>query len=124
MNDELASLLAAIEGLRSDMREDLQGIRDELRTVEHRMVDQVTAYTSEHAILHAATEANRDEAHARYDTFIRAQEIQTARREGALGVARFMVELVARNSGAIVKVVLALASAVLVLNGNVSVSVQ
>lgn len=119
-----AALLNAIEGLRSDMREDLTSIRTEIQGVERRMTETVTSYSAAHATEHRDAYTVRDEAHERYDAFIRAAEIAQAQRDGALGVVRFLFELVARHSGALVKVVAAAAAAVLIVNGNVSVAIQ
>jgi hypothetical protein len=108
-----AALLAAIEGLRSDMREDLGGLRDDLQT-----------YMTTHGADHQAADRESADAHGRFDTFIRNAEIAAARRDGALGVVRFLFELFSRHSPALVRVAVAVAAAALVVSGNVHVSIQ
>jgi hypothetical protein len=122
--DDGGALLAAIEGLRSDMREDIGGLRDDLRDVETRMVRQVSEYTMAHGAEHRENYRIRDEAHAKFNDFIANAELGAARRDGALGVVRFMFELVSRHSGALVKVVVSIAAAALVVGGNVHISIQ
>lgn len=124
MVDDLGPLLEAIEGLRSDMREDLGAIRHDLADTEERLVSQVTAYTSAHAQEHATVAAKSGEDHERFNAFIRNAELAQARRDGALGVIRFLFELTSRHSGALIKVVAAITAALLVVNGNVSVAIQ
>lgn len=108
--DTDAALLAAIEGLRSDMREDLGGLRDDLQN-----------YMTTHGGEHVAAANERAEAHSRFDAFIRNAELAAAHRDGALGVVRFVFELVARHSPALVRVVVAITAAALVVNGNVTI---
>lgn len=111
--DTDAALLAAVEGLRSDMREDLAGLRDDLQN-----------YMTSHGNDHQAADRDRADAHGRFDAFIRNAEITAARRDGALGVMRFAFELFSRHSPALIRVAAAIAGAALVVGGNVHVSIQ
>lgn len=111
--DTETALLIAIEGLRSDVREDLRDIKTELQ-----------GYMTTHGAEHKAANDERMDAHDRFDAFIRNAELATARRDGALGVVRFTFELFARHSAAIVKLVLAVAGAALVVGGNVHIAIS
>lgn len=122
--DDVGPLLEAIEGLRSDMREDFAAVRAEIRDVESRVSDSVTNYTLNHAQEHAVQAAVATDRHAQINAFIEGAKLDQARRDGALGIVRYVFELVSTHSGAIVKVILAVAGALLVVNGNLNVSVQ
>jgi len=76
-------------------------------------------YIETHAGDHLAIKTTEEVSHARYDAFIAANALDQARRDGALGVVRYVVELFGRNW----KALLPLAGAVAAVTGAVHVSI-
>ncbi len=94
--DELeVRLMAAIGGVRSDLGK----------------------YIETHAGDHTAIKTTSEVAHARYDAFIAANAIDQARRDGALGTIRYMLDLLGRNW----KAIAALAAGIAAATGNVRI---
>lgn len=126
-----------LESLRDDVREDISGLRDELGRAEGRMTARVEAvdlaqketrvlierFAGDHGREHEAEAEDRREAHSTFYEFIRSAEIDRARRDGALGVMRYTIELTSRHAPKLVAIILALAGALGVATGNVSVAV-
>lgn len=108
--------LDAMEGLRSDVREDIGQLRDDMREdnerLEGRIMTVVTGFQTAHGAVHDSDKAANDLVHATFTAFIRNAELAQARRDGALGVFRFAIEVVSRNWKPIT-VVLTAATAVL-----------
>lgn len=98
-----ARLMAAIARVESTVA----GTRTDLNNYERAHGDE-----------HAAIRKTSDEAHARFDTFIRGTEIAAARQDGALGVLRFVADLAGRNW----KAIAAVATGVAALTGAVHIS--
>lgn len=135
------ALLNALNDFRADVREDLAALRAEARgditALEGRLmvaiVDNRRAlsdHSTTHNGLHTAERTEMDAraadakaAHARFDEFIAGQKLVQAHKDGALGVTRYVVELLAVNAGALVKVVLAAAIAALFASGGVHFTV-
>lgn len=82
--------LTAMDGLREDMREDNHRL-------EQRIMAAVTGFVTAHGAVHDSDKAENERDHAIFTAFIRNAELAQARRDGALGVFRFAVELVSRN---------------------------
>lgn len=78
---------------------------------------ELEAATTTHAGIHAVEGEARSIAHARFEDFMRRAELAQARRDGALGIVRFVFDLVGRNWRGIV----AVAGAAAILLGNVRV---
>lgn len=126
-----------LESLRDDVREDISGLRDELGRSEGRVTARVDAvdlaqretralierFAGDHGREHEAEAEDRRQTHSTFYEFIRAAELDDARRDGALGVVRWGVELTSRHAPRLVAVILALAGAFGVATGNVSVAV-
>jgi hypothetical protein len=126
-----------VEGLRDDVREDIAGLRTELGRVEERVTARVDAVDAaqrstrglierfgvEHSQLHEGEAEERRNAHSTFYEFIRAAELDKARRDGALGVIRWAVEMTARHSTRLVGVILAVAALLGVATGSVNVQV-
>src|SRR5438552_12795328 len=136
--DLIASGFAGlVEGLRSDVREDIRDLRDELGKVEDRVTaqvatvearqiearDQLEDFASNHGELHESESTDRRKAHGDFYDYIRARELDDARRDGALGVARFGVELVSRHAGKLAQIILATAALLGIATGAVHVGV-
>lgn len=123
-----SSVNAAIEALREDVREDIGHLRDDVRedlaASEGRLTRMVTDFITLHGRDHTAQRTESEIAHARFDTFIRAAELAQARRDGALGMIRYFLELVSRHAKPIATIILALAGAVLALSGAITVQIQ
>ena len=112
-------LLAAIDLLRGDYDGAIQ--RSEARVVSaiDLLRSDFTSWTGTHLSLHGALIEQRDNAHKRYDDFIHMAELDQARKAGALGVLRFVVDLTGRNW----RLVAVIAAALLALLGNVHIDV-
>lgn len=130
-----------IDGLRDDFREDNQRLRQDFRednaSLEERMTNAIgvvstrQAETRElivdfakgHAELHEEENVERREAHSAFYKFMRDRELAEARRDGALGVVRFGVELVSKHSTKLVQLLLAVAALLGIVTGAVRVGV-
>jgi hypothetical protein len=136
-----AGLAGLIEGIRDDVREDIRDLRTDLRgemaRSEDRMTTRVIAMeqhqTATHALLsdyakshgdqHEAEAVERRREHGAFYDFIRRQELDEARRDGALGVARYGIELLSKHGTNIAKVIIAVAGLVLAASGELHVAV-
>lgn len=105
-------LLEALDRVRAELR-------DEIRLSEGRVMGAFESATVTHAGIHATEGESRSIAHARFEDFMRKAELAQARRDGAIGIIRFTVDLVGRNWRGIV----ALGATVAVLLGNIRVEV-
>lgn len=108
-----------LESLRDDVREDIAALRDDVKEARALIVD----FSTNHGQLHEIEASDRRDAHGTFYAFIRAQEVADARRDGALGVLRFTIELFSKHAPRLVAVILALAGALGVATGNVSVGI-
>lgn len=125
--DVIASGFAGlIEGLREDVREDIRDLRVDLRTEisesERRVTARVDAvdlqgkdtraylesFAKGHASEHETEAQERRRDHGLFYDFIRKAELDAARRDGALGVVRYSIELVSKHAARIVAVLTAL----------------
>lgn len=108
--------LAAIDGLRDDMRED--NVR-----LEGRIMAVVTGFQAAHAAVHDSDRLENDRAHAVFEAFIRNAELNQARRDGALGVFRFAIEVVARNWRPITMILAAVTAVLFAATGDVRIEI-
>ena len=119
--------LDAIRALRQDVREDVAGLRTDMREdnerLETRMVGMVTGFIVAHGAEHQAERTASNDAHARFDKFIKAAEYAEARRDGALGVFLFVLEHVSRHWRPITAILTAIATVILAATGNVQLQI-
>lgn len=130
-----AGLAGLIDGLRDDVREDLRELRGDMARTEDRMTvrmvalegrqrethELLTEYATSHGNLHEEEATERRTTHSAFYEFIRKNELDQARRDGALGVVRFSVELLSKNATNIAKVIVAIAGLLAVASGNVHI---
>lgn len=119
--------LRALEVLRDDVREDIRHLRDDVREdnarIEGRVTGMMEAFARAHATEHIEDRIVLEKDLGELKAWKRAEEIATARREGALGLLRFGLELLSRHAKPIVAVILATAGGLLALSGKVDISV-
>jgi len=125
-----ASLLDAIDDLRDDYREDVGHLRDDFRedlgALETRVMAAIASVARSvddgnrlHAAVHAKDAESLADKLRTYDAWIEASKIAQARRDGALGIARYLADVVGRNWRGI----LAVAGGAALLFGQVHVTV-
>lgn len=126
-----------VEGLRDDVREDIRDLRTELGRVEERVTARVAAvevgqadtrglieqFATDHGREHELEADDRRQAHGTFYDFIRATELDKARRDGALGIVRWSIETLSKNAPRLIGIILSLATALGVVTGAISVSV-
>ena len=112
-------LIAALDRLRDDWREDLGGLEGRVMTAIGESGRQFGAYREEHGREHIAQRGDSEAAHKRFDAFISAAAVAQARRDGALGVMKFIADALGRNW----KALAAIGGTVALLLGNVHVNV-
>lgn len=110
------AFLSAIDGLRADVREDNERL-------ERRVMSALTDYARNHGVDHDELRRASDAAHTRFDEFIRNQELAQARRDGALGALRFVLEQFSRYSRPLFLVLVALAGVIGTVTGAFQVEV-
>lgn len=123
----VGALLRAVEDLRADVREDIGHLRDDMRednaALEGRVMSALTDFSTAHGKEHAVEREASTQAHRRFDEFVRAAELAQAKRDGALGVFRFLLEQLSRHSGAIVKVLGAAGAVLAIASGAIRLEV-
>lgn len=97
LNGDSLALLAALDRLRQDFREDLQAHEGRMRGELSEIRQDVQDFVISHAEAHSLEASVRAEAHARYDQFIDDSRLARARRDGALGALRFVSDLTVKN---------------------------
>jgi hypothetical protein len=128
------ALLRIVDGIRSDVREDVGHLRDDVREdndrLERRMMalledvrGDLHAFQEAHSKEHLAGEIATESEFGKVRDFIRNAELHAARRDGALGVFRFAVELLGRHAKPIGFVLLSAAGFIGVLAGNIRIEV-
>jgi hypothetical protein len=115
----LPRVFEALDRLRDDVREDLGAMEGRMTKEIGGIRREFNEYGKAHGDDHAATRAATEAVHARFDTFIKANELAQARRDGALGMVRFVLDVGSRNWKLIALVFGALGLAL----GNVHVNV-
>jgi len=112
-------LIAALDRLRDDWREDLGGLEGRVMAAIEGSQREFNEYARAHGDEHLATRAASDAIHSRFDAFVRSSELSQARKDGALGSIRFVLDVAGRNW----KLVVALFTALGLALGNVHVNV-
>ena len=129
-----SGLYDAIEGLRDDVREDIGHLRDDVREDNERLEGRVMTaiedvrrdaaeFALAHARVHTARQEETDAEHATFRTFVRNAELAQARRDGALGVFRFTVELVSRQWKPLTALLGGVATVAAIVSGAIQVDV-
>jgi hypothetical protein len=123
--------LGAIDALRDDVREDnreLEGrVSAQIGALSDRQADThklVVEFTKGHSQEHEDEATERRKTHGEFYDFIRAAELDKARRDGALGVLRFMFELTSKHAGRIVQVLLATAALLGIASGSITIGAR
>jgi hypothetical protein len=128
------SFLRAVDELRDDVREDIGHLRDDVREDNRRLEERVMTAIADarreqresveaHAKLHLEAATEQDTELGRIRDFMRNAELSAARRDGALGVFRFVLEQVSRHWQPLVAVVGTVAAAGAFLAGNIRLEV-
>lgn len=147
MNDEpqrpqppeiIASGFAGLtDGIRVDMRAMEGRLREDAAQVEERVTARVVAvetgqrdlrtyiesFAGDHAKEHEAEGVERRAAHGTFYEFIRAAELDKARRDGALGLVRFGAELLSKHGKSIAWIIVALGTAAGFATGSIDLAV-
>ncbi len=129
-----SSVHDAIEALREDVREDLGHLRDDVREDNERLEQRVMAaihdvrtdaagFALDHAKVHIQRQEDTDAEHATFREFIRNAELAQARRDGALGVFRFVLEQLSRHWRPLVALLSSVLFGLAILTGSVSIEV-
>jgi hypothetical protein len=113
----------AIEGLEARMREDNERLEARLMGVVVEIRSEQRESNLEHAKEHQSATLVAEAEHARFSEFIRNAEIAQARRDGALGVFRFVVEQVSRHWQPLSALLVTAGIAGLALGGNIHIEV-
>lgn len=121
--DALHAIRGELSGLRDDFREDIREVR---RDMQGSIDTVIVQHGKEHALERAYLTGLKEEAeldHARFDTYIRNAELVQARRDGALGVFRFTIELLGRYYRPLGALIIALTFAVAAVVGALTVEI-
>jgi hypothetical protein len=136
--DRIAGGLAGlIEGLRDDVREDIREVRAEIAASEGRVTERIVrvstdqadtrelieSFAVEHGKLHEGETAERRKVHGEFYDFIRKAELDQARRDGALGIVRWSIELMSKNATRIVAILLTIAATLGVASGSIDINI-
>lgn len=130
-------LQALVEGLRDDVREDIRDLRVELGETEKRVTARVEAVASDqrdtrqliedfakgHGLEHEQEAEERRNVHGLFYDFIRKFELDQARRDGALGIARYSVELLSANAPRLIAIIAAAAGAIGLASGSINIEI-
>jgi hypothetical protein len=122
------ALLNALDRFRDDVREDLGALEGRLMVAiadnRRALGDYSTTHKGVHDAERLETQAAFAEskvAYARFEAYIESSKISQARRDGALGVVRYILELVGTNGGGLLRLGIGLAGVLLALSGNVHI---
>jgi hypothetical protein len=98
----LGTFLRAIDGMRDDFREDMAGlrcdVREDQRQSEELVMGTLATFVNAHGKEHDERDATIDVDLVKFRAFVRAAEIAQARRDGALGVFRFVLEQLTQHA--------------------------
>lgn len=114
-----SDLLDAFDRVRTELRDEIHRSEGRVQSSIGDLRKDFEATTVTHAGIHAVEGEARSLAHNRFEEFMLRAELAQARRDGALGLIRFAVDLLGRNWRGIV----ALGGATAVILGNVQVDV-
>jgi hypothetical protein len=117
------AILRLVAELRDDMREDNRRLEDrvmgavsELRNEQRQSIE---AHAKDHLTAAIATESELGQIRL----FMRNAELAQARRDGTLGVFRFVLEQLSRHWQPLAGVLMAAAAAALAVAGNIRIQV-
>lgn len=124
----------AIEVLRADVREDIGHLRADVREDNERLERRVmtaiadvrsdaAGFALEHAKVHAARQEQTDAEHRVFREFIRNAELAQARRDGVLGVFRFVVEQLSRHWKPLTALLGGVATIAAIATGSIEIAV-
>lgn len=123
----LGTFLRAIDGMRDDFREDMAGLRRDVREdmakSEERVMGTMAQFARVHGVEHDEDRLALDRDLTTFRAFMHAAEIAQAKRDGALGVLRFVLELVSKHAKPIVAVIGAATVGIAVLLGQIHIEV-
>jgi len=91
------ALLEAFDRVRDELRDEIQRSEGRVMTAVEAVQERIERSEVTHAGIHAAEGESRQIAHARFEEFMHKAEIAAAKRDGALGIIRFSVDLLGRN---------------------------
>jgi hypothetical protein len=115
------AFLRAVEDLRDDVREDNRRLEERVMgavsDLRREQRESVEAHSKAHLTDAIATETQ----FGRINDFMRNAELAQARKDGALGVFRFVVEQVSRHWAPLVAVLAAMAGSALAIAGNIRI---
>jgi hypothetical protein len=106
MTDDLApsqrrqfdtALLEAFDRVRDELRDEIRLSEGRVMTAVAGVQERLEQGEITHAGIHAAEGESRQIAHARFEDFMHRAELAAARRDGALGIIRFVFDLIGRN---------------------------
>lgn len=119
----IGALIRLVEDLRTDVREDIGHLRDDVREdnqeLERRVMTALSDFSVAHGREHTAEREASSASHKRFDDWIRTAELAQARRDGILGVFRFGLEQISRHSGPLVRICIAIGGLLAVATGAV-----
>jgi len=118
-----AIYLDAIEGLRADVREDIGHLRDDVREDVRDIRVDLSAFITAHGREHADQKAESETAHDGFTAFISNFELERARKDGALGVFRFVLEQLSRHARPLAALGIGLITAIAAIVGAFRVDV-
>jgi hypothetical protein len=91
------ALLEAFDRVRDELRDEMHKSEGRVMTAILEVRERLEQGEVTHAGIHAAEGESRAIAHARFEDFMHKAELAAARRDGALGILRFSVDLLGRN---------------------------
>lgn len=131
---DYSALYAALESLREDVREDIGHLRDDVREDNERLEGRLMAaindvrrdaveFATAHTAVHEERRAVTDAEHRLFRDFIHAAELAQARRDGALGVFRFILEQLSRHWRPLLAVLSGFAMTAAFVTGSIHIEV-
>lgn len=111
-------LVAILDRLRDDVREDLVAMERRMTAAIETGNRQLSNYQTEHGQEHLTQRGESIAAHRRFDEFIQSAQLNQARKDGALGILKFVIDLFGRNW----KAIAVAAGALLTFAGNVQIN--
>lgn len=109
--------------LRDDVREDNERLEKRVMIAVADIRAEQRSSIEAHAKAHLETAIDTETELGRIRDFMRNAELTAARRDGALGVFRFLVEQTSRHAKPISAVLVAAAAAALAVSGNIRLEV-
>lgn len=96
-NGAPAGLYVALEALRQDVREDIDKMEGRVTGAIDSIRREFAEYGKVHAGEHSSSRSASEARWAAFDTYTHSQEIAQARRDGAIGLVRYGLELGSRH---------------------------